>query len=169
MYILFHVFSGAAAALVIASYFQPAIIIIYVKARKLHKKTWGGMFIGRADYITKSFIQLYHSLYTVLGTIIQYSYYLGWSWESLEEWGQFLKLGIPGTIMLALEWVSFEISAFVLGSINEVELAINGILINYLTFIFMVSKKLWYCFYSFFLLYIDSFWYIYCSFSTCWE
>ena len=66
----------------------------------------------------------------------------GWSWESLEEWGQFLKLGIPGTIMLCLDWVSFEISTFVLGSINEVELAINGILINYLSFFFMVSEKL---------------------------
>ena len=66
----------------------------------------------------------------------------GWSWESLEEWGQFLKLGIPGMIMLCLDWVSFEISAFVLGSINEVELAINGILINYLSFCFMVSEKL---------------------------
>ena len=120
------------------------------------------------DYITKSFIQLYHSLYTVLGTIIQYSYYLGWSWESLEEWGQFLKLGIPGMIMLFLEWASFEVSVFIAGTINEVELAINGILSNYLDLIFTVRSTLM-CSVLLILIFLDSCGYILCSCSTCWE
>ena len=120
------------------------------------------------DYITKSFIQLYHSLYTVLGTIIQYSYYLGWSWESLEEWGPFLKLGIPGMIMLFLEWATFEVSVFIAGTINEVELAINGILSNYLDLIFTVRSTLM-CSVLLILIFLDSCGYILCSCSTCWE
>lgn len=41
--------------------------------------------------------------------------------------------------MICVEWISFEIGAFVVGSINEIELAINAVLINVLTLAFMVS------------------------------
>ena len=41
--------------------------------------------------------------------------------------------------MICLEWISFEVAAIVLGTVNEIELAVHGILINYLTLIFMVS------------------------------
>lgn len=40
-----------------------------------------------------------------------------------------------------MEWTSFEISAFVLGTLGEVELAINTVLINTITFLFMVILK----------------------------
>lgn len=71
---------------------------------------------------------------------LEMQYFIGWSWESLNEWGQFLKLGIPGLAMTCLEWVSFEIAAFVLGSISEVELAVNSIMVNVLMVIFMVRN-----------------------------
>ena len=64
---------------------------------------------------------------------------LGWSWESLREWGQFLKLGLPGILMISLEWISYEIAAFVVGTISEVELAINAVMINVLTIAYMVT------------------------------
>ena len=64
----------------------------------------------------------------------------GWSWESIRGWWQFLKLGIPGMAMICLEWVSYEIVVFVLGSIGEVELAINSILVNLLVIMFMVRQ-----------------------------
>lgn len=64
---------------------------------------------------------------------------LGWSWESLREWWQFLKLGLPGIAMICMEWVSYEIGAFVVGTISEVELAINAVIINVLTIAYMVS------------------------------
>lgn len=62
----------------------------------------------------------------------------GWSWESLNDWWPFLKLGIPGMAMICLEWVSYEIAVFVLGSIGEVELALNSILVNILVVAFMI-------------------------------
>ena len=62
----------------------------------------------------------------------------GWSWESLSEWGQYLKLGIPGLLMVCIEWWSFEVATFVTGSIDDTQLAINGILINLLAVVYQV-------------------------------
>ena len=63
----------------------------------------------------------------------------GWSWESLRGWSQFLRLGIPGAAMLGFDWISFEVAAFVLGAIDEVQLALNVIMINLLEFCYMVG------------------------------
>ena len=56
----------------------------------------------------------------------------GWTWESLREWGQFLKLGISGLAMLCCQWWSYEIGMFVTGSIDKTQLAINSILLTIL-------------------------------------
>jgi len=63
----------------------------------------------------------------------------GWSFESLTEWWQFLRLGIPGFLMIAFEWWTFEIGALIVGSIGETQLAINAVLIQYTTLFYMVS------------------------------
>ena len=65
--------------------------------------------------------------------------FVGWSWESLRGWSQFLRLGIPGAAMLCFDWISFELAAFVLGTIDEVQLAVNAILFNITVLLFMVS------------------------------
>ena len=80
-------------------------MVVYIKWRKLHHKTWGG-----------------------------------WGFDSLTEWWQFLRLGLPGFLMLAFEWWSFEISAIVVGTIDETQLAIHAVLIQYGTMFFMVSS-----------------------------
>ncbi len=59
----------------------------------------------------------------------------GWSWDSLEEWRQYIKLGIPGLLVLCCEWSSFEIVAFVAGS---TELGTNSVLISLISVLFMV-------------------------------
>ena len=64
----------------------------------------------------------------------------GWSWESLKDWGLFLKLGIPGAMMIFIEWASYDVSYFVLGSIDVVQMALGTILSQLLTLLFMVSK-----------------------------
>lgn len=63
----------------------------------------------------------------------------GWSWESLRGWFHFLKLGVPGAAMLGIDWISYEIAAFVLGSIDEVQLALNVIIFNLLELFYVVS------------------------------
>ena len=68
----------------------------------------------------------------------------GFSFESLTEWGQFLRLGVPGCLMLAFEWWSFEISTLIAGSIDETQLAISAIILQLVTLLYMVSDVTYY-------------------------
>ena len=36
-------FSGASVSIVLANLIQPVVLIIYIRVRKLHSLTWGGM------------------------------------------------------------------------------------------------------------------------------
>ena len=47
--------------------------------------------------------------------------------------------------MTCIEWWSFEIAAFVTGSINKTELGIHAVLISLLSVVFMVSSDLLWC------------------------
>ena len=64
----------------------------------------------------------------------------GWSFESLTEWWQFLRLGLPGMLLIAFEWWSFEISTLVSGSIDEIQLAISATILQLGTIYYMVSR-----------------------------
>ena len=66
----------------------------------------------------------------------------GWSFESLNEWGQFLKLALPGMIMLCLEWWSAEVTTFIAGTINEDELAANSVWFQTMVILYMVRNSL---------------------------
>ena len=84
----------------------PVIVVVYVRARKLHRLTWGG-----------------------------------WSWESLREWGQFVKLAIPGVFMTCLPWWTAEATSFVSGAISDTELAVNSVGFQLINIMFMVSEE----------------------------
>ena len=65
----------------------------------------------------------------------------GWSRECLNGWGEFLKFGIPGIIMVATDWSIFQVGYFLLGFMpgNEIELAIFGIITNYELLMFILG------------------------------
>ena len=63
----------------------------------------------------------------------------GWSFEGLRGWGPFIRLGVPGLLMLCFEWWSYELAAFVVGSINRTQLGIHTILMQILSLNYMVS------------------------------
>ena len=44
--------------------------------------------------------------------------------------------------MISLEWWSFEISTIVVGTINETELAINTVILQFVTLLYMVINVL---------------------------
>ena len=67
-----------------------------------------------------------------------YIYTLGFSFESLEEWKEFLWLAIPGVILISGEWWTFEIGSFVTGSIDGVQLAAYNIVLNMMSTGFVV-------------------------------
>ena len=68
----------------------------------------------------------------------------GWSRESLKDWFQIVRYGIPGYVMVAVEWWTFEIGIFVTGYLadSEIQQGVYAILINYATIAFMVTYAL---------------------------
>lgn len=38
--------------------------------------------------------------------------------DCLQEWDDFMRLGIPGMLMLFAEWWSYELGAFLAGKMN---------------------------------------------------
>ena len=65
----------------------------------------------------------------------------GWSFESLNEWGQFIKLALPGMVMLCLEWWSAEVTTFIAGIISEEELAANSVWFQTMVILYMVRSR----------------------------
>lgn len=66
----------------------------------------------------------------------------GWTTESLLGWGQFIKLAVSGMLMICIEWWSFEVGAFLTGTLGEVELASFGVLFQWSAFVFMIPLGL---------------------------
>uniref|UniRef100_A0A8C9R966 Multidrug and toxin extrusion protein n=1 Tax=Scleropages formosus TaxID=113540 RepID=A0A8C9R966_SCLFO len=54
----------------------------------------------------------------------------GWSLASLQEWGSYMQLAIPSTLMLCFEWWIYEIGGFLAGMLGEVDLAAQHVLLE---------------------------------------
>uniref|UniRef100_A0A8C1H9R4 Multidrug and toxin extrusion protein n=2 Tax=Cyprinus carpio TaxID=7962 RepID=A0A8C1H9R4_CYPCA len=53
----------------------------------------------------------------------------GWSSEALQEWGSYMKLAIPSTLMTCFEWWIYEVGGFLAGMLSEVDLAAQHVVI----------------------------------------
>ncbi|XP_048576600.1 multidrug and toxin extrusion protein 2 isoform X2 [Nematostella vectensis] len=62
----------------------------------------------------------------------------GWSFSCLDDWRQFIGLAVPGMMMICVEWWSFEIGSFLLGRIDDSNVAAHGILFQLATISFML-------------------------------
>ena len=60
----------------------------------------------------------------------------GWSWECMMDWWPFIKLAIPGLLMVGFEWWSYEIGGLVLGTVSKAEQGIHYIILNINTVLF---------------------------------
>eukprot|EP00731_Ephydatia_muelleri_P014327 Em0008g47a len=60
----------------------------------------------------------------------------GWSWECMMDWWPFIKLAIPGLLMVGFEWWSYEIGGLVVGTISKSEQGIHYIILNINTVLF---------------------------------
>ncbi|XP_041850801.1 multidrug and toxin extrusion protein 1-like isoform X1 [Melanotaenia boesemani] len=62
----------------------------------------------------------------------------GWSIESLQAWGSFMKLAIPSTLMKCFEWWVYEFGGFFAGMLSEDELAAQHavIMVAFITYMF---------------------------------
>ncbi|XP_064604461.1 multidrug and toxin extrusion protein 1-like [Liolophura sinensis] len=62
----------------------------------------------------------------------------GWSWKALEHWGLFLRLAIPGLVMMGIEMWSFEIGIFLNGLLGEVELGATSVTFQIEAILYMI-------------------------------
>ncbi|KAJ8347655.1 hypothetical protein SKAU_G00262440 [Synaphobranchus kaupii] len=62
----------------------------------------------------------------------------GWSTASLQEWGSYMQLAIPSTLMLCFEWWIYDIGGFFAGMLGEVDLAAQHVLLELGTITYMV-------------------------------
>ncbi|KAM7399140.1 hypothetical protein PAMP_018429 [Pampus punctatissimus] len=62
----------------------------------------------------------------------------GWSVESLQEWGSYMKLAIPSALMKCFEWWVYEFGGFFAGMLSEDELAAQHavIMVSFITYMF---------------------------------
>ncbi|XP_059187819.1 multidrug and toxin extrusion protein 1-like [Centropristis striata] len=62
----------------------------------------------------------------------------GWSVESLQEWGSYMKLAIPSTFMKCFEWWVYEFGGFFAGMLSEDELAAQHavMMVSFITYMF---------------------------------
>uniref|UniRef100_G3PA46 Multidrug and toxin extrusion protein n=1 Tax=Gasterosteus aculeatus aculeatus TaxID=481459 RepID=G3PA46_GASAC len=62
----------------------------------------------------------------------------GWSAESLQEWGSYMKLAFPSTLMKCFEWWVYELGGFFAGMLSEDELAAQHavIMVAFITYMF---------------------------------
>uniref|UniRef100_A0A3B4AGW5 Uncharacterized protein n=1 Tax=Periophthalmus magnuspinnatus TaxID=409849 RepID=A0A3B4AGW5_9GOBI len=65
----------------------------------------------------------------------------GWSMESLQEWGSYMKLAIASTVMKCAEWWVYEFGGFFAGMLSENDLAAQHgvIMIGFITYMFPVG------------------------------
>ncbi|XP_061638995.1 multidrug and toxin extrusion protein 1-like isoform X1 [Phyllopteryx taeniolatus] len=66
----------------------------------------------------------------------------GWSVESLQEWGSFMKLAIPSTLMTCFEWWIHDFGGFFAGMLGKYELAVHHALITVVNFNYMVTLSI---------------------------
>ncbi|XP_030632195.1 solute carrier family 47 member 4 [Chanos chanos] len=53
----------------------------------------------------------------------------GWSLEAWQEWGAYMKLALPSTLMICFEWWIYEIGGFLAGMLSEIDLAAQHVVI----------------------------------------
>uniref|UniRef100_A0A1I8HDB1 Multidrug and toxin extrusion protein n=1 Tax=Macrostomum lignano TaxID=282301 RepID=A0A1I8HDB1_9PLAT len=62
----------------------------------------------------------------------------GWKLESLYDWGDFIKLSVPGIFLIALEEWSFEVATIVAGMLGAVQLAAQSIVFQLESISYMI-------------------------------
>jgi len=85
-------FIGAPISISVSAWTMCIMLFVYIRWSRLHVKTWPkGGFLNT-----------------------------GWDWKCLTGWYEMFKLGIPGALMLMLEWGIFEINSFFAARLGSV-------------------------------------------------
>ncbi|XP_067865972.1 multidrug and toxin extrusion protein 1-like [Heterodontus francisci] len=63
----------------------------------------------------------------------------GWSTDSLQEWGLFIRLAIPSMFMLCIGWWTYYIGTFLVGLINGVQLGAQTIIFQVMSAVHTIA------------------------------
>ncbi|XP_069113146.1 multidrug and toxin extrusion protein 2-like [Argopecten irradians] len=146
---------GQVIAIVLAKYLQsqsivmPSMIIAIVTNLinlGLHALFLSGLHFGiMGAALSVALTQWLIVLLTVLYIVIRRRYtdtWGGWTMECFDEWGLFFSLALPGLFMVCLEWWTFEILFFIVGTLGVVPLASHTIAYNAAALAFMIPLGL---------------------------
>ncbi|XP_066552380.1 multidrug and toxin extrusion protein 1-like [Amia ocellicauda] len=62
----------------------------------------------------------------------------GWSTASLQEWGAFMQLAIPSTLMTCFEWWIFEIGNILAGMLGQIDLGAQHVIMELSAITYMI-------------------------------
>ncbi|XP_034025060.1 multidrug and toxin extrusion protein 1-like [Thalassophryne amazonica] len=67
----------------------------------------------------------------------------GWTVESLQEWGSYMNLAVPSSLMKCFEWWVYEFGSFFAGMLSEDELAAQHavIMVSFITYMFPLGVQ----------------------------
>ena len=66
----------------------------------------------------------------------------GWSWECLNDWGQYVKYSIPGLFISVAEMAIYEVGVFVVGLTGSIQQSILVVLFQFFYIVITVSYSL---------------------------
>uniref|UniRef100_A0A3B4XE72 Multidrug and toxin extrusion protein n=1 Tax=Seriola lalandi dorsalis TaxID=1841481 RepID=A0A3B4XE72_SERLL len=103
---------------------------------------WLDLGVGSAAANTLSQIYICASLFAYIWWKKLHVKTWGWSVESLQEWGSYMKLAIPSTLMKCFEWWVYEFGGF-FAMLSEDELAAQHavIMVAFITYMFPLGVQ----------------------------
>lgn len=112
---------GSAAANTLSQLYICSFLFAYICWKKLHVKTWGGNRTFTSLWLCLMNVTHWNRLVCV-GMNRPLSLPTGWTTEALQEWGSYMKLAIPSTLMLCFEWWIYELGGFLAGTFQLLRL-----------------------------------------------
>lgn len=112
---------------------------------------WAGLGLDGAAYandvvffVTAAFLTLYVMWYHHQIKGKPYATWQGWSSESFSGWGGYLRIAVPTSIMVSMEWWVVEVIVILAGLLPDPALSVSvtGICINIMNSVYMLSYGL---------------------------
>jgi MATE family multidrug resistance protein len=134
VYLLDLGFMGSPLGLALTWTCSPFLLLGYILLAGAHRKTWHGWSWCPTPPLLLKVRQ--HAGWR-LGTYVREVGHPTRR-ECLQGWGEFLKLALPGTLMVCAEWWGFEVTVIAVGLMGEVELAAHTVAFNTLGICYMI-------------------------------
>ncbi|XP_061829199.1 multidrug and toxin extrusion protein 1-like isoform X1 [Nerophis lumbriciformis] len=111
-----------------------SVVTNYVLIKVLHLGVYGS---AAANTLSKIYICVFLFAY-IRWKKLHKTTWGGWSVESLQGWGAFMKLAFPSTLMICFEWWIYEFGGFFAGMLGKKELAAQHVLISVANMVYMI-------------------------------